>query len=385
MIRIDDRSQCCGCSACQAVCPHGAITMKPDRLGFMYPEVDHDLCVDCGLCENVCSFKPQGSFVKPAAYAVRHKDDREVAGSTSGAVFVSLSDHILEKGGVVYGAAFDEGFRVMHKRAVTSDARDEMRRSKYVQSDMGDVFRQVRKDLKDGMTVLFSGTPCQTAGLRSYIGPMLSQNLYLVDIVCHGVPSPKVWEAYLDWQEKKHGSEVLKVDFRDKTYGWRSHKEAFVFSDGKVTDTSYTYLFYEHLTLRESCGNCHFASLGRPSDLTLADYWRKDKAVPDFASDGKGCSLILCSSVKGRELLSAVDDCLYVSETVLADCIQPNMKAPSRLHPEREAFERDFAERGLEYVMRRYGDLGWRYAVRASCKRVYQSVRQTARKILGRR
>ncbi len=385
MIRIDDRSQCCGCSACRAVCPHDAIVMKPDSLGFMYPEVDQDRCAECGLCEKVCSFKPQVQSGSPEAYAVRHKDGQEVAGSTSGAVFVALSDHVLENGGSVYGAAFDESFRVVHKRAVTSQARDSMRRSKYVQSNLGDVFRQVRDDLKNGMIVLFSGTPCQTAGLGSYIGPVLSRNLLLVDIVCHGVPSPKVWEEYLAWQEKKHGSKVLEADFRDKSHGWRSHKESFVFSDGKVPDTSYTYLFYEHLTLRESCGACHFANVARPSDLTLADYWRKDKKVPEFALDGKGCSLVLCSSPKGKEFLHAAADCLHMVKTELSECMQPNMKAPSRLHPQREAFRRDFAAKGLEHVMKRYGDLGWRYAVKSSYVTVYQFVRQTVRKILGRR
>lgn len=386
MMLKGDPGKCCGCSACYAACPHGAIVMRPDSLGFMYPHVDQAKCTDCGICRRVCQFRShEKKATLPAAYAVRHKDDDVVRGSTSGAVFVALSDHVLAMGGSVYGAAFEGHFKVSHRRAVTASERDMMRSSKYVQSDMGDTFIQVRDDLKKGRPVLFSGTPCQTAGLRSFIGERLSENLYLADIVCHGVPSPEVWKEYLAWQEKKHGSEAIDVSFRDKSFGWRSHRETFTFADGKVSDTSYTYLFYRHLTLRDSCGSCFHADLDRPSDITFADYWRKDKAVPDFASDGAGCSLVLCNTDKGRMLLESVSSFLHVAETDLAGCMQPNMTAPSRPSPSKARFEKDFAAKGLEYVMKRYGDLGWRYAVKSSFTAMYQAVRQTARKILGRR
>ena len=165
MIKITDISRCSGCSACHAVCPHDAISMIPDELGFRYPQVDLGKCVECGLCEAVCSFAPCEEKSVPTAFAVRHKNDAEVKARTRGAVFAALSDYVLDCGGTVYGAGFGEHFRVMHKRAVNKAERDEFRKSKYVQSDMGDTFRLVKEDLKTGMPVLFTGTPCQTAGL----------------------------------------------------------------------------------------------------------------------------------------------------------------------------------------------------------------------------
>lgn len=174
MIQITDKSQCCGCTACASICAHDAITMQPDVMGFLYPVVDKDKCVDCGLCEKVCAFNDHYdtslNLPKPDAYAARHKDMHEVETSRSGAAFIAISDYVLENGGVVYGAGYANHFRVVHKRATTKEERDEFKGSKYVQSDLDHVFRQVKKDLKDGLTVLFSGTPCQTAGLNSYIG-----------------------------------------------------------------------------------------------------------------------------------------------------------------------------------------------------------------------
>lgn len=385
MIRITDKSRCSGCSACHAVCPHDAISMIPDELGFRYPQVDPVRCVECGLCEAVCSFVPCEGKPEPDALAVRHKDDVEVRASTSGAVFAALSDYILECGGAVYGAGFGEHFKVIHKRAVSKEERDEFRKSKYVQSDMGDTFRRVKEDLKSGIPVLFTGTPCQTAGLRSYIGEKFADKLYLADIVCHGTPSPEVWDSYLTWHESRAGAKAKNVIFRDKSFGWRISRETIVFEDRKVSSRSYNHLFYRNIMMRESCGVCPFASVYRPSDLTMADYWRKDKTCPEFASDNMGCSLVLSSSEKGRELLDKVAEKLYIQEVELKECLQLNLVRPTTLHPGRKGFASDFAAHGIEYVMRRYGDLGWRYKLESMIRSVYQFFRQTARKMIGRR
>ena len=189
MIKITDLSRCCGCTACASICSHNAIVMQPDALGFLYPEVDKDKCVDCGLCEKVCAFNNRYdtsmNFEEPIAYGARHKDINEVETSRSGAAFIAISDYILEQGGVVYGAGYTGHFRVVHKRATTKKERDEFKGSKYVQSDMNTVFRQVKNDLRNGLMVLFSGTPCQTAGLNSYVGRQLRQNLWLTLIPQH--------------------------------------------------------------------------------------------------------------------------------------------------------------------------------------------------------
>ena len=237
MIQIADKSQCCGCTACAAVCPHDAIRMKPDVLGFLYPVVDREKCINCGLCEKVCAFNEHydcsENIAKPDCYAARHKDMKEVESSRSGAAFVAISDWILKQGGVVYGVGYTDHFRVVHKRALTEEERDEFKGSKYVQSDLQGVFRQVKLDLKDGRIVLFSGTPCQTAGLNSFIGKRLRKNLYLVDIVCHGVLAPYIWRDYLAYLEKKEGSEICWVNFRDKQqFGGAAHRETFKFVNG---------------------------------------------------------------------------------------------------------------------------------------------------------
>jgi len=237
MIQIKDPKDCCGCTACASICAHNAITMEPDALGFLYPKVDKTKCVECGLCEKVCQFNDNYdkslNLSQPVAYAARHKDMDEIMKSRSGAAFVAISDYILEKGGVVYGAGYKDHFRVAHKRATTKEERDEFRGSKYVQSDLTGVFRQVKEDLKNGLTVLFSGTPCQTSGLNAYVGKRLRDNLILVDIVCHGVPGPFLWRDYIAYLEKRQRDEIVVVNFRDKElFGWKAHKECYQFKMG---------------------------------------------------------------------------------------------------------------------------------------------------------
>lgn len=192
MIEITQKEKCCGCTACASICPHQAITMNPDSMGFLYPKVNKNLCTDCGLCERVCAFHPNydisQNLSQPIAYGVRHKKMSEIESSRSGAAFIALSDWILNQNGVIYGAGYTDHFRVVHKRATTSAERNEFKGSKYVQSDLTGIFPLIKEDLKNGKIVLFSGTPCQTAGLKSYIPKRLQENLYLIDIICHGVP-----------------------------------------------------------------------------------------------------------------------------------------------------------------------------------------------------
>ena len=366
MIQIIDKSDCCGCTACASICPHDAIEMKPDVLGFLYPEVNVDKCVECGLCEKVCAFNEKydktNNLSTPLAYGARHKDMSEVETSRSGAAFIALSDVVLRAGGVVYGAGYEGHFRVVHKRAVTLEERNEFKGSKYIQSDLTGIFRQVKTDLRSGLIVMFSGTPCQTAGLASYIGNnKLRENLFLVDIVCHGVPSPYVWRDFLAYLEKKHGSEICYVNFRDKeVYGWHDHKETFKFVNGGGK-MNFSFLFYRHIIFRHSCGKCHYTNTQRPSDVTIADFWGWEKTAPDFNKDDKGVSLILVNTEKGRRLLDLAKKDLDMFPARLEDCMQPNMQQPTRIHPARMKFEQLYARKGFLAAMKRYGDVGWRY------------------------
>lgn len=339
--------------------------MKPDSLGFLYPEVDINKCTNCGLCEKVCAFNDNYdkslNFDKPIAYGARHKDMHEVETSRSGAAFIAISDWILEQGGVVYGVGYKDHFRVAHKRATTKEQRNEFKGSKYVQSDLGDTFLQIKNDLKDGKIVLFSGTPCQTAGLNSFIGKRLRENLFLIDIVCHGVPSPYIWRDYIVYYEKKYKKKIVFVDFRDKKeYGWWRHKETFTMENNvKLTPkcVPFTNLFYKHIMFRLSCGSCHFCNTIRPSDITIADFWGWEKINPEFNKDDKGISLLLINTEKGKELFKAINKRLYTFQAKLEDCLQPNLKQPSVLNPKSQEFERVYNKYGIKYVLMKYTDL----------------------------
>ena len=349
-------------------------------MGFLYPKVDYNKCVECGLCEKVCQFNDNYdrnlNLDKPLAFAVRHKDMNEVMKSRSGAAFIAISDFVLEQGGVVYGAGYKDHFRVAHKRATTKEERDEFRGSKYVQSDVRGVFRQVKEDLKNGLTVMFSGTPCQTSGLNAYVGKKLREKLYLVDIVCHGVPGPYIWRDYLAYLEKKHGSRITYVNFRDKElYGWKDHKETFKFENGggKI---NFTYLFYQHILFRKSCGVCHFTNLQRPSDITLADYWGWERTDPNINADNKGCSLVLCNTEKGRKLFEAIQDRVDTIPAELCDIMQGNLSRPSAIHPKREQFESYYKKHGFEKTLSHFGFIGWRFKYQKLKKRVVNKLKR---------
>ena len=359
--------------------------MQPDALGFLYPVIDESKCIDCGLCEEVCTFHPNYdksfNLPEPDVYAARHKKMEEIERSRSGAMFVAVSDWILSQGGVVYGAGYTDHFRVVHKRATNEQERDEFRGSKYVQSDLNNAFIQAANDLKKGLIVLFTGTPCQTSGLRSFLKQkrIKTENLYLVDIVCHGVPSPFYWRDYLAYIEKKQGKKVCNVNFRDKTQlGWAAHKESFTFDKG-VTYT-YTYTFYQHIMFRRSCGECYFTNLQRPSDLTIADFWGWQKVDASFNKDDKGVSLVLVNTTKGRDLFESVKHQMNYIQTDTTTCLQPNLQHPSEIHPLRDSFERDYQKNGFVYVAKKYGDLGWRYKMR----RLKQKCRTAIRVMIGR-
>ena len=335
-------------------------------MGFLYPKVDANKCVECGLCEKVCQFNDNYdrslNLDQPLAFAARHKDMGEIMKSRSGAAFVAVSDYILELGGIVYGAGYKDHFRIAHKRAATKEERNELRGSKYVQSDMRGVFRQVKEDLKNGSFVLFSGTPCQTSGLNAFVGGKLRENLYLVDIICHGVPGPFIWRDYLSFLERKHGSKITYVNFRDKElYGWKAHKETFMF-EREEDKISYPFLFYQSILFRQSCSICPFTNLQRPSDITLADYWGWERTDSTFNIDDRGCSLVLCNTKKGCALFEAVQNRMNILPADLSNIMQTHLSKPLGMHPDRMKFESSYSKLGLEKTLQRFGYIGIRHS-----------------------
>ena len=375
MIKVENKAECCGCTACASICPTNAISMQPDVLGFLYPVAAPDKCINCGLCDKVCAFNDdyskRSNLEQPLAFAVRHKDIGEVERSRSGAVFVAVSDYILENGGTVYGAAFAERFSVVHKRATTKEQRDEFRGSKYVQSNLEGLFLQVKSDLRSGIKVLFSGTPCQTAALNSFVGERLRENLFLVDIICHGVPAPYVWRDYLSFLESKKGRRIEAVDFRDKQlFGWSAHRETYRY-EGNEEKSTVGSSFYNTLYFRESCAKCKYTNLQRPSDITIGDFWGWEKTDRNMNADNKGVSLVLCNSEKGYELFSDVKENLIFVPALLDNILQPNLMRPTMLDDvARRVFVNDYSSKGFYYAMSRQGLIGWRLSLKLLVERI---------------
>lgn len=370
MPNLKTGKDCCGCTACAAVCGHSAIIMQPDSLGFKYPKVDMAKCVECGLCERVCSFnseyKTPDNYKQPIPYGCRLKSTDELMKSRSGGAFVALSDLILDKGGVVYGVGYKQHFKVAHKRATTKEERDEFRGSKYVQTDLDGIFTEVRKDLMERKWVMFTGTGCQVAGLKAFIPTKLQEKLITVDIVCHGVPSPKIWEDYIKYLEEREGGEIDRVDFRNKKFGWNTHKETYYFSNPhkEVSNTTYTHLYFTHLTMRSSCEQCFFCNIRRPGDLTLADFWGWEKTGNQLNSDNKGLSLVFVNTPKGHDIFKESSHQLEYFQPKLEDCMQSHLIRPTKGNPKAAKFQREYETKGFEDVLKKYGNISLKYKIK---------------------
>lgn len=347
------RAHCCGCRACEQVCPKQAIRIEPDKEGFLYPYVNSELCVQCGCCISVCAFSQfQGSTsVRPLQTLIaKHQVDEIREHSRSGGVFVAISDRVLEMGGVVYGVSLDEKFQAVHTRAETREKRDTFCGSKYVQSDTGHTFAQVLEDLRDGRTVLFSGTGCQVDGLKHYLSMHgrgdYTGHLLTCDIVCHGVMSPLVWANNLSYIRSKHGDDLQSVNFRDKRYGWNSHAESYIYKDHICKSEVYSSVFYEHVALRPSCYVCPYTSLQRTADITLADAWGLKRNYAQW-DDNKGVSLIFLNTQAGVQLFQSAAHLKY-TEVPLDDFLQPNMQHPTARPARRSDFWNSLFQNGFE-------------------------------------
>lgn len=315
-------------------------------------------------------------FDSPKAYAVKHLKEDVRASSRSGGIFTALSDYLLENAGAVYGCVMDDNFSAKHIRAVSREERDRMRGSKYIQSDMGMIFQEVRKDLEQEIPVLFTGTSCQIAGLKGFLRKDYP-NLLCVDIVCHGVPSKKLFHKYLTWMEKRYKAKCKNFDFRNKTdFGWAAHTETLYFKNGKkVNSEIFRTLFYGHNILRPACYQCPYKSVKHPGDITIADFWGIDKAVPGF-NDNKGVSLVLVNNEKGEQMLDLVKDVLLMHEAKLEDCIQPPLKAPFQKPDERERFWQDFAERDFGYIAKKYAEYSFAMRLRKCVRKCKKKIKE---------
>lgn len=387
---VRDFATCTGCGACRAACSHAAIRMEADGEGFAYPRIDGARCSRCGACRAACPVDRAAARPWLNAVAARCRDEEIRRASSSGGVFTALAEEVLADGGMVFGAAFDKGFALRHTAVEQTDALHPLRGSKYLQSDLGETFVQAKTALKCGRRVLFSGTPCQTAGLLSVLRAPCD-NLLTVDLVCHGAPSPMVFAAYLRALEAKRGQPVRTLSFRDKRRGWKDFCLAATFADGSEyaagqTEDPYMIAFLRNLCLRPSCHCCPFAGEKRQADLTLADLWGAQRLMPG-QDDDQGLSLVLVNSEKGERTLERVRERLWTEPVDAAACARdnPSIFGASRAHPRRAAFLRHVRRRGFDGVEKFFAPPGLLRRLTSKALRVPRGVARRALRMIGTR
>ena len=371
MIKIVNKQDCCGCSACVQRCPKHCITLKEDGEGFLYPHVNSDECIDCGLCEKVCPELHHGERHIPLeVYAAKNKDESIRMQSSSGGIFTLLAEKVIQEGGVVFGAAFDVNWEVMHTYAETMEGLVDFRNSKYMQSRIGTAYQDAERFLKMGRKVLFSGSPCQIKGLKLFLRKGYD-NLIAVDFICHGVPSPRVWREYLKETIARKGgknsvlpypmpckAKIHSVDFRSKSTGWKKYSFALTLSETSVEGVKNTVLlssvfsenpfmraFLADLILRPSCYSCPSKSGRSGSDLTIADYWAIPRVAPEF-DDDKGVSLVLVQTEKGKSFYQSLKEktTFIVTSYQEAQGANGGFKEKTPMHPKRSRFFTEFAQ-----------------------------------------
>lgn len=359
--------RCTGCTACVAACPKSCLRMERDKEGFFYPVAEEAACINCDRCNRVCPAQkplPVGDK-KPLCYAAISRQDRQRAQSSSGGVFSLLAEKVLEQGGTVYGAAMEPDLTVRHLCITHTEDLPRLMGSKYVQSRMGDYFTRVRLDLEQGRKVLFSGTGCQVQGLLGYLGGP-KPGLLTVDVICHGVPSEAVWQAYA----KVIGAQ-LPLSFRDKCTGWQQYSVQLNGTAHPYRQDPYMRLFLSDVILRPSCYHCPAKGASRVSDLTLADFWGIQN-VDRTMFDDKGTSLVLVHSAAGEQALAQIRSDLLLKAESLESAFAGN---PNALHSATEPKARAafFAE-----FEKRQGDLDYRRAADKYCLFYGKSVKQKA-------
>lgn len=358
MIKIKEKEKCCGCTACLNVCPKGAISMLPDEEGFPYPLVDKEKCVGCDLCNKICPIiHPKTKEEKTQGYVIRNKNANILFESTSGGAFTAFAEYVLHQQGVVYGAGYDKDMCVICKRATESKHLSEIRGSKFVQSNLGSVFREVQADLHKNLLVLYTGTPCQIAGLLSYLGEKPG-NLLCMDFVCRGVPSPGLWENYVAYMQKRYGARMVGARFKHKTYGYHTSTMKVDFENGKTYFGSgridpYMKAFVREMSSRPSCAHCSFKGIARPSDITMFDCYEYSR-VTGKIDDDKGWSSLLIHSDLGESVFEEIKDSLLWSKEDVETLVGNNgvmVKNSAKPHARRDEFYRLAATLSIDKAM----------------------------------
>lgn len=357
---------CSSCGACANICVHGAITMRLDKEGFYRPFIDKEKCIKCGACEKVCPWNksiinPNNAEYNPKTIAAYAKDENIRTRSSSGGIFSVLAEKILDEGGAVVGVAqlgtIDIGHIVVDNRSDLA----RLRGSKYVQANVGFIYREVRDLLKKKRKVLFSGTPCQVAGLYAVLGDLRSsENLVTVDIVCHGTPSVKLLKKYVIDIEKKFHKNIDHITFREKNTGWKSYSLKHCFNEGDSIivphgQSKYMDLFLSRICQNTSCDACHYRRLPRIADITLGDYWGISKYHPEM-DDDKGTSVVLLNTEHGKILFESVAINLIYCDSKVEYAIEGNpcIVRSSKRHPKRAEFFTNLDDCSFDFLTKTY-------------------------------
>lgn len=351
---------CCGCGACMNVCPKHAISMEEDEYGFLYPQINHEICIRCGQCKKVCGYQKKEPLLLPyEVYAAKASQTDVLSNAASGGIFGSISAEILKEQGVVYGCAFEhreDSLVAVHIRVDNFEDLAKLQGSKYVQSDMGIVFRQIREDLLKDKTVLFSGTPCQVDAVKHYINNCRVNHgcLYTVDIICHGVPNAHFFKDYMSSLSKKLNGRITDFKFRDKTNGWGLKAGVYYIDRRKkekkkllpVQLSSYYSIFLKSYSYRENCYSCKYAGRDRVGDITIGDYWGIEKVHPEYLKENggnltpeTGISCLLVNTDNGKELIHNFGRNLVLYSSTLENAAFQNeqLNAPCKESDERNA------------------------------------------------
>ncbi len=381
MIEIKTKKDCCGCYACYNICPKECITMESDNEGFWYPKIDKNKCINCNLCKKICPIinKPNGSLYEKKSYAVFNKNEKIRLESSSGGIFSLLAEYVINNHGNVYGAVFDEDFNVKHIKITSLQDIELLRGSKYVQSKINDIFKSIKFDLKNNKLVLFTGTPCQVSGLQSFLQKKYD-TLILMDIVCHGVPSPLVWQQYIDELKQNYKQDIKSIYFRDKSTGWKTYSVKFLFDKDEYKNFGFKDIymkgFLKDIYLRPSCYNCKFKGIERVSDITVADFWGIENILPKI-DDDKGTSLIVIHSEKGKQLFDKLSETMIFNEVDLNEVIKynPSMICSVKYNKKRDDF---FIELNLDKSLI---ELIKKYTKENFTKRAKNKIKSTIKKI----
>lgn len=361
MILMEDKMNCCGCTACYNGCPKKCIEMKEDNEGFKYPVIDKNKCTNCGICNQMCSINDKKeNEQKPEVVAAWSKEEENRKSSSSGGCFSEFAKYILQNNGIVYGAKYDENFNVIHSSADTLEELEKLKRSKYAQSDIGKTYQETKQHLENNKSVLFTGTPCQISGLYKFLGKNY-ENLFTCDFICHGVPSAKLYRKYTDYINKKYNSKIKEINFRNKISGWKEYSVNIELENNKryrekASKDMYIKAFLIDINSRPSCYNCKFRGIPRIADITLGDFWGINKICPEI-DDDKGISVLLINNTKGEKLIEKCKDRLVIKEGFkIEDVIRynPCVAKPVTPHKNRNKFFMDIEKLSMEELAKKY-------------------------------